>query len=60
MLKLDGRLIGYRRVMGIVRRVNTKVTTPPIANITPARSTIPCFNGEILFIFTLQPESEIE
>jgi len=51
VLKLEGRLIGYKLLMGIVRRANTKLTTPPITNRTAAKSTKPCFNGETPFIF---------
>jgi hypothetical protein len=49
VLKLEGKLTGYR-LMGMVRRFITRLTTPPITKRTAAMSTIPCFNGETPFI----------
>jgi len=50
-LKPEGRLIGYRFVMGIVSRLTTRLTTPPTTKKIAAKSTTPCFNGEAPFIF---------
>lgn len=50
VLKLEGKLIGYR-LIGMVRRFITRLTTPPTTKRTAARSTKPCFNGETPFIF---------
>jgi hypothetical protein len=36
--------------MGIVRTVMMRLTTPPITKKTAAKSTKPCFTGEIAFI----------
>jgi hypothetical protein len=57
VLKLEGRLSGYRLAIGTVRSVNIKLTTPPITNRTAARSTSPCLNGETPFIF-LKPQAK--
>ena len=50
VLKLVGSVIGYRLVIGIVKRFITRLTTPPITKKMAAMSTNACFNGEILFI----------
>jgi len=50
VLKLVGKVIGYRLAMGRVRMVIIRLTTPPITKRTAARSTTPCFQGEAPFI----------
>jgi hypothetical protein len=48
-------LRGLLMLMGKARMVIARLTTPPIANSTAARSTKPCFSGEAPFIFPLPP-----
>jgi hypothetical protein len=50
-LKLDGKEIGYKLVIGRVSRFTTRLTSPPTTKKIAAKSTIPCFNGEAAFIF---------
>jgi hypothetical protein len=50
VLRLDGMVRGYTLAMGIVSRLMMRLTTPPITKKTAARSTNPCFTGEITLI----------
>ncbi len=52
-VKPVGMLRGLLMLMGKARTVIARLTTPPMTNSIAAKSTKPCFSGEIPFNFSM-------